>query len=73
MQRFCVDVQSATVFIPSYGSMEVFSLLCVCLFICLYGYGFLSGGKKDRGVKFCLRVRLLSGRGVTEEETLLPR
>jgi len=32
------------------------------MFVCfLYGYGFLSGGKKDRGVKLCMLVRLLSG------------
>ena len=31
-------------------------------FVCfLYGYGFLSGGKRYRGVKFCTRVGLLSG------------
>jgi len=28
-------------------------------FVCLYGYGLLSSGK-DRGVKFCMRVGLLS-------------
>jgi len=36
--------------IPPYGGMGVFSLLCVCLFavlfVFLYGYGFLSGGKR---------------------------
>ena len=30
------------------------------LFVCSYGYGFLSGGK-NRGVKFCIPVQLLSG------------
>jgi len=32
----------------------------VILSFCIYGYGFLSSGK-DRGVKFCVLVRLLSG------------
>jgi len=33
----------------------------VILFACLYGYGFLSDGKKIRGEKFCTHVGLLSG------------
>jgi len=45
--------------IPPYGSMGVFSFLFVFLFFFgLYGYGFLSSGK--RGVEFCVCVRLLS-------------
>jgi len=36
--------------IPPYASMGVFSLLCVCMFVCLsfcmYDYGFLNGGKR---------------------------
>jgi len=61
----------------------VLSLLWVChFFVSLHGYGFLSGGKA-RGVKFCMRVGLLSGqvffplvnigsRGVTGAAALLP-
>jgi len=38
----------------------VFSLLCVfCHFVCICGYRFLSG-RKYRGVRFCMQVRLLS-------------
>ena len=50
-----------SVFIPPYGSMGVFSLLCVfvCLFVCLYGYKFLSG-EKGSSVKLCMLSRLLS-------------
>ena len=33
----------------------------MCLSFCLYGCGFLSGGKSYRGVKFCVRVGILSG------------
>jgi len=58
----CVTV---AFFSPPYGSMGVFSLLYVCFFVrffvCMYGYGFLSCGKEDRGVKFCTHIRLLSG------------
>jgi len=46
--------------IPPYGSMGKLSLLCVCVSFCMHGYEFLSGGKKDRGVKLCTLVRLLS-------------
>jgi len=38
--------------------MGVFSLLCVWLFVCLW---FSQRQKKDRGVKFCMPVQLLSG------------
>jgi len=41
--------------VPLLYNYAVFSLLCVCLFVCLCGYGFLSGGK-DRGMKFCMHV-----------------
>ena len=41
------------------SSPDEFLCLFVFVFVCLYGYGFLSGGK-DKGVKFCMRVRLLS-------------
>jgi len=45
------------VVIPPYGSMGVFSLLCVCT---VRPTDF-SAAKKDRRVKFRARVRLLSG------------
>ena len=52
------------IIIPLNGSMGILSLLCVILFVILfvslYGYGFLSGGK-NTGVKFCMCVGLLSG------------
>ena len=43
--------------------MEGYLVYCVfvCFFVCLYGYGFLSGGKSYRGVKFCMPVGILSG------------
>ena len=38
--------------------------LVYCVFVIVpfytYSYGFLSGGKKDSGVKLCVLVRLLS-------------
>jgi len=51
--------------IPPYGSMIGISLLivyCVCVFVCLYGYGFLSA-EKDSGVKLRMRAcsTILSG------------
>ena len=39
--------------------MEVFSLLCLFLFVCTVGD--FSAAEKDMGVKFCTHVRLLSG------------
>ena len=30
---------------PPYGSMEGYLVYCFLFFVCLYGYGFLSGGK----------------------------
>ena len=43
--------------IPPYGGMGgVFNLLCVfCLFVCMVTD--VSSAEKDRGVKFCMRVR----------------
>jgi len=35
-----MKLKGLTVFIPPYGIMGV------CLFVCLYGYGFLSGGQR---------------------------
>ena len=67
--------------------MEGYSSLCVIfflsVFVSLYGQGFLSGGEKARGAKFCMRVGLLSGqvfsplvnigsRGVTGAAALFP-
>ena len=43
---------------PSHGSMWVFGSLCF-LFVCTVTY--VSAAKKDRGVKFRMRVRLVSG------------
>jgi len=43
------------VFIPPYGSMGGYLVYCVCLFVCLYGYRFLSGGK-DRGMKLRMLI-----------------
>jgi len=44
-------------------------LLCLCL----YGYGFLSGGKKDSGVKLRMLLRLLSGMSFSHFGKLWPR
>jgi len=42
--------------------MGVFSLLCVCfLFVSSCTITDFSAAEQDRGVKFCMRVRLLSG------------
>ena len=57
------------VIIPPYGSMGVFSLLYVCLFVffcllfCLFPCTLtdFSAAEKDRGVKFCMLVRPTSG------------
>jgi len=46
------------VIIPPYDE-GILSLLCV-IFVCLYGYRFLRG-TKSWGMKFCMRVGLLSG------------
>jgi len=43
--------------------MDILVPVFVCLFVCLYGYRFLSGGKKDSGVKLRMLVRLLSRSG----------
>jgi len=46
-------------FIPTYDTMGVFSLLCVC-FLFVWTVTDFSTAEKDRGVKFCTRVWLLS-------------
>jgi len=52
----------ALLIIPPYGSLGVFSLLCVILFVILFVCTVtdFSATEKDRGVKFCMRVGLLS-------------
>jgi len=69
-------------FIPPYGStVGILSLLCVCHFVCTVTD--FSAAEKDRSVKFCMHVGLLSGqvfsllvnfgsRGVTAAAALLP-
>ena len=50
------------VFLPPYSSMRGYSLLCLsffCLFVCMVTD--FSAAEKGRGVKFCMRVGLLSG------------
>jgi len=41
----------------------ILSLLCVCLFVCFFLHTVtdFSAADKDRSVKFCVHVRLLSG------------
>jgi len=49
-----------TIIIPPYGSTGEFSLLYVCfLFVCTVTD--FSAAEKDRGMKFCMGVPLLSG------------
>jgi len=47
--------------IPPYGCMGILGLLCffVCLFFCMVTD--FSAAEKARGMKFCMRVALLSG------------
>ena len=55
--------------------MGILSLLCVfwvCLFVCLYGHGFLSS-EKDSGMKLCMFVQLLSGMSFSHFGELWPR
>jgi len=56
--------------IPPYGSMV--GILSLLLFVSLYGYGFLSGGK-DSGVKLRVLVRLLSRMSFFHFGQLSPR
>ena len=56
------DVIRDALFIPPYGSMGILSLLCFLFFLFVFcTVTDLSAAEKDRGVKFCTRVRLLSG------------
>jgi len=49
-------------FIPPYGSMGGYLVYCVCNFFDFFcTVTDYSAAEKDRGVKFCTRVRLLSG------------
>jgi len=58
-------------FLPRYCYGSIGSIqFTVCFFVCLYGYGLLSG-RKGWGVKFYMRVRLLS-RQVFSALALLP-
>ena len=53
----CHSSTTFSFFIPPYGSMGGYSVYC--LFVCTVTD--FSAAEKGRGVKFCMRVRLLSG------------
>ena len=65
-QVFYVSMESGSylchcslLFIPPYGSMGVFTLLCLFVFVCMVTD--FSPAENGSGVKLCVLVRLLSG------------